>query len=317
MNLTAMLKKAPFPPGLYAICGCQGAGKTSSATGIVRTDYKCWRKWRWQQGQALADSFYKANGVKLNVDKSLYFSSPSMILDRRHGIKTHRIDLEQLGLPNDEYDVQYLPRGSFVFLHEVDVLAYCRDWQHLDNYLRLLAKYCRHNLITIIFDMQVGGSLDKALRDLVIDRYFVYESGVKRFLLFWKQQKWKFLCIHNQIANALKELASFGIDLKIKIVERARFRVWGTVFDCYDSFSGVPYFLKDIEKHNYQYLPQEDCDMTVESIQRYCAAHPLEYTENKNLSKVVKLLKEFDSKGLILAEMLLKELLKRNGNSDA
>ena len=166
MNLNSMLRKNPFPPGLYSINGCQGAGKTSFAVALFRTDYKYWRKWRWEQGCNLARAFYERTGIELNVSEVLYFSSPSVILDARHGIKTHAIELDRLGLPNDEYDVQYLPRGSVVFIHEVDVLAYCRDWQKLDTYLRLLAKYCRHNLITIIFDLQVGGDLDKALRGL-------------------------------------------------------------------------------------------------------------------------------------------------------
>lgn len=292
-----MLKSAPFPPGLYSINGCQGAGKTSSAAGIFRTDYKRWHKWRYEQGNDLARQFFEANGIRLEVSENLYFSSPSFLLDSRRGIKTHSIDLERLGLPNDEYDVQYLPRGSMVFLHEVDVLAYCRDWQKLNRYLRLLAKYCRHNLITIIFDLQVGGDLDKALRDLVIDRFFMLNSGVKRFLLFWRRQVWDFLCIHNQLANALKELASFNVDYKLKIVERGKFRVWGEVFDCYNSYSGVPYFLYGIEKCGYKYIEQEEGDLTIEGIKRYCKAHPLSHTVSEkssadNKKQMEKLLKE-------------------------
>ena len=285
MNLSAILKKAPLSPGLYAINGSQGAGKTSFAAAILRTDYKYWRKWRYEQGVSLARDYFEATDIRLNIDKTLYFSSPSIVLDKRHGIKTWSIDLERLGLPNDEYDVQYLPRGSVVFLHEVDVLAYCRDWQSLDRYLRLLAKYCRHNLVTIIFDLQVGSDLDKALRGLTIDRYFMLDSGVKRFLLFWKRQQWDFLCIHNQLANALKELASFGIDLKLKIVERGKFRIWGDVFDFYNSFSGVPYFLYGIEKHGYEYIEQEEGDLSVEGIQRYLEQHPLSKSDKVQESK--------------------------------
>lgn len=265
------------------------------ATAILRLDYKFWRKWRYGQGRELARSFFDASGIKLDVSETLYFSSPSIVLDSRRYIKTWSIDLEKLGLPNDEYDVQYLPRGSVVFLHEVDVLAYCRDWQKLDRYLRLLAKYCRHNLITIIFDLQVGGDLDKALRNLVVDRYFVLSSGVKRFLLFWRRQTWKFLCIHNQNANALKELASFNVKLDDVICERGNLRVWGDVFSYYNSFSGVPYFLYNIEKHGYEYLEQEEGDLSVEGIKAYCKAHPLAYTEEQeNKDEITeKALKEF------------------------
>lgn len=36
MNLTKMLKSAPLPSGFYAICGEQGAGKTSLATALLK-----------------------------------------------------------------------------------------------------------------------------------------------------------------------------------------------------------------------------------------------------------------------------------------
>ena len=307
MNLTKQLKKSPFPPGLFVINGCQGAGKTSCACAILRTDYKYWHKWRYKQGKALAREFYEKNNIKLDVSETLYFSSPSFVLDNRRGIKTWSIDLEKLGLPNDDHDVQYLPRGSVVFLHEVDVLAYCRDWQKLDRYLRLLAKYCRHNLITIIFDLQEGGALDKALRDLVIDKYFILGSGVKRFLFFWKRQTWEFYCIHNQNANALKEIASLEGKLNISdIAERGKFRVWGDVFDYYNSYSGVPYFLYGIEKHGYKYIPQEEGDLSIEGIKAYCKAHPLAYSDYKEDKKTAK------EKA---AREYLKQLLNGNGKS--
>ena len=101
-------------------------------------------------------------------------------------------------------------------------------------------------------------------------------SGVKRFLLFWKRQQWEFLCIHNQLANAFKELASFGInDKRLKLYEWGKLRVWGDVFDCYNSFSGVPYFLYGIDKRGYEYIEQEEGDLTIEGIQRYVQQHPL------------------------------------------
>ena len=54
MNLTRDLRKEPLPIGFYNICGEQGAGKTSLAIALFRTDYKRWRKYRYE----LALSFF-------------------------------------------------------------------------------------------------------------------------------------------------------------------------------------------------------------------------------------------------------------------
>lgn len=275
MNLTKEIKKAPLVSGFYTICGEQGAGKTSFATAILRTDYRYWRKWRYQQGRALADDYEAKNGIELDISETLYFSNTPILLDRRKGIYTHEVDLQKLGLPNDDFEVQYFPRGSIIFIQEADVLAYCRDWDSLNEYLRALIKYVRHNLLTIIFDMQYGGDLDKALRNLTVGSYYMYESGVKRWLLFWRRQYWRFFFIRSQLNNAIKELSQLGVRFKIPVVQRGKFRVFSDVFDCYDSFSGQRYFLKGIEKVGYLYREHVKGGLTVEDINSFVVQHPL------------------------------------------
>ena len=224
----------------------------------------------------LARRFYEDSGIRLEISDTLYFSNNKIILDKRRGIETWEVDLQRLGLPNDDFEVQYLPRGSAVFIQEADILAFCRDWESLNNYLINLIKFVRHNLITLIFDMQVGGALDKALRRLLVGMYYVVKSGVSRFLIFWKRQKWKFLYIRNQLNAVVKELSTVGVNIKIKVAEWGRFRVWGDVFDRYNSFSGEPYFLYGIEKVGYVYKRHIDDNLSVEGIKGYCKAHPLE-----------------------------------------
>ena len=260
---------------MFGIFGCQGAGKTSLATAFLRTDYKYHRKWRTSQGKDLARRYYEANGIKLDVSDRLYFSNCKILLDKRRGLYTHEIELQRLALPNDDFEVQYLPRGSVVFIMEADVLAFCRDWESLNNYLIDLLKYARHNLLTIIFDGQIGGALDKALRQLIVEIYYVVSSGIKRYWLFWKQQVWKYLLIRNQLNAVAKELASVGVDIKIPVVEWCKFSVRGNVFDCYNSFSGEAYFLKGIEKVGYVYSEHTEGDITVKGIERFWNAHPL------------------------------------------
>lgn len=275
MNLTKDLKKAPFPTGFFSLCGAQGAGKTSGAAAILRTDYKYWRKWRYQQGKEAADEYYAANGIRLNVSENLYFSNTPILLDRRRGIYTNEVDIQCLGLPNDNFEVQYLPCGSVVFIQEADVLAYCRDWESLNEYLRALFKYVRHNLITIIFDMQYGGDLDKALRNLLVGMLYMVESGIKRYWLFWKRQTWRFLYIRSQLNNAIKELSQLGVKSKIPVCEWGKFRVRGSVFDCYDSFSGKRYYFYGIDKVGYKYREHVRGGMSVKDINAFVAQHPL------------------------------------------
>ena len=279
MNLTKMLKSAPLPSGFYAICGEQGAGKTSLATALFKEDYRRHRKKRKELALDLARRFFADSGIRLEISDTLYFSNNRIILDKRRGVETWEVDLQRLGLPNDGFEVQYLPRGSAVFIQEADILAFCRDWESLNNYLINLIKFIRHNLITLIFDMQVGGALDKALRRLLVGMYYVVKSGVGRFLIFWKRQKWKFLYIRNQLNAVVKELSTLGVNIKIKVAEWGKFRIWGDVFDRYNSFSGEPYFLYGIEKVGYVYKRHTDGDYSVDGIKAYCKAHPLERPE--------------------------------------
>ena len=296
MNLTRLLKKEPLAVGFYNICGEQGAGKTSLATALLRTDYKRWRKYRYGLACEQAQEYYEANGIRLNMDKTLYFSSTEIVLDSRRGITTHEIDLERLGLPNPDYEVQYLPCGSVIFIMEADILAYCHNWQKLSDYLRNLIKYCRHQKLTIIFDMQVGGDLAKALRNLNMGTYYVFLSGIKRFLLFWKIQQWQFLYVYTQRVNFVKEFSQYGIDIqkqiKVPLVEWGKFRIFGNVFGCYNSYSAVPYFLQGIEKVGYIYREHNEGDLSVDGIKAYCEAHPLVSSQNNQVQDVDKMSKK-------------------------
>jgi len=85
-----------------------------------------------------------------------------------------------------------------------------------------------------------------------------------------------FLYIRNQLNAVVKELSTLGVNIKIKIAEWGCFRVWGDVFDRYNSFSGEAYFLYGIEKVGYVYKRHIDDNLSVEGIKAYCKVHPLE-----------------------------------------
>lgn len=279
MNLTKTLRKTPLETGFFTICGAQGAGKTSFVTALLRTDYRKWRKWRYKQGKELADNYYAKNGIKLNVSENLYFSNTPILLDKRRGIYTYALEENALALPNDDFEVQYFPRGSVIFVQEADILAWSRDWVSLNAYLRALIKYVRHNLLTILFDLQYGGDLDKALRNITVGSYFMFESGIKRHWIFWKKQEWRFVYIRVQLNNALKELSQFGVKFKIPVIERGNFYVKGNVFDCYDSYSGQRYFLYGIDKVGYKYREHVSGGLSVKDINAFVTQHPLSRPE--------------------------------------
>lgn len=209
------------------------------------------------------------------------------MLNKRRKLYTHYVDVQRLGLPNPDFKVQYLPRGSVVYIQEADVLMFCRDYQSLNEYLINLLKYVRHNLLTIIFDCQVDSALDKAVRRLTVGIYHIEESYDGRLLLFWKVRKWKFIYVHNQLNDVVKELASVGVKINVSVVERGRYRTFGNIFERYNSFSGVPYFLHGIEKVGYEYLPFSKETYKIADINAFVAAHPLIRPEEVKKKKTV------------------------------
>lgn len=273
--MTREIRKQPFSSGLFVVRGQQGVGKTSFCTGLLRADYKRWAKWRCQEGKRLASEYYQDNGIELTISDRLYFSSIKILLNKRKKLYTHYVDVHRLGLPNPDYKVQYLPRGSVVFIQEADVLLFCRDYESLNEYFINLLKYVRHNLLTIIFDCQVDSMFDKVVRRLTMGIYHIVDSYDTRFFLFWNKRKWKFIYIQNQLNEAVKELASVGVKLNVSIVERGKFSCIGNVFQFYNSFSGVPYFLWGIEKVGYEYLSYPKESLRIDDVENFVKVHPL------------------------------------------
>ena len=283
MNLTKELKKSPIIPGVFVVRGPQGVGKTSFCTALLCADYKKWAKWRKAQGQMLADLYYKNNKIRLNISDRLFFSNIKILLNKKRRLYTHYVDVHRLGLPNDDFEVQYLPRGSVVYIQEADVLLFCRDYASLNSYLINLLKYCRHNYLTIIFDCQVDSALDAAVRRLTVGLYHIERSYDTRFLLFWKIRRWKFMYINYQLNEMMKDLSEMGVKRKINVLQKGTFRCFGNIFERYDSFSGVPYFLYGIEKYGYKYLDYPPNGMSVAEINAFVKAHPL--TRPKSMMK--------------------------------
>lgn len=274
MDLTKILRHNPFPPGFYVITGAQGAGKTSLATALLCTDYKRWAGYRRDMAREIAAEYYYQNGVKLGISDRLYFSNIKILLNKKQGLLTHYVDLPRLALPNPDFDVQYLPKGSVVFIQEADLLLFCRTWAETNAYLINLLKYVRHNMLTIFFDCQDIQNLEAAVRRLTMGIFHVNDSYTKRFFFFWKQRKWRYTYVNNQLNNLMKQVAN-GVEKRVSVVRNGRFRFIGNIFERYQSFSGIWYFLNGIEKRGYEYLPHPKESFSIRDIRAWIAAHPL------------------------------------------
>ena len=98
-------------------------------------------------------------------------------------------------------------------------------------------------------------------------------------------RRWKFIYIHNQLNDVVKELATVGVKINISVVERGRFRCFGNIFERYNSFSGVPYFLHGIENVGYEYLENPSESYSIKDINAFVQAHPLERPEDMKKKK--------------------------------
>ena len=289
-----------LPIGLICLLGKQGAGKTSEAVAMLSNDYKFYGLSRFNKCKEFISELNK-NGYNLHLPKNkvLYFSSEEMYL--APGIKTWRVDATRFAMPNLDFEVQYFPRYSVIYIPEYDNVVNCRDWESLSPYFVALAKYARHWNLTIIVDLQVFLQMDVSWRRLVMYTNYVTESYWQLFkkkykepncprpkFLWWKAKRvWRNYWIDNQLNNFAKDLSSMignqGIVKKMlkQSVTRTTKYFKDNVFNYYDSFSGIPYFLRRIK--DYKYLEHVKSKLKPEFVEEYCITHPL--TRPKEVAK--------------------------------
>ncbi len=276
-----------LPVGLFALIGKQGAGKTSGATAMMCNDWKYHHLERYNEDK----EFYKElnkNGFDLNLpkNKTIYFSPEKIVLSQKPYVETWYIDPTKFKLPNLKEEVQYVPRGSVVFLPEFDNIINCRTWASMSPYLVALAKYARHWELTIIIDFQVWMQLDISWRRLMMYTLFMYDSFW--YDRFWWLNKlfhiplkryWNYVWCDNQLNLFVKDLADMVVDdnlikkLKKKVSKDKKYVFKGNIFDRFESKSGQRYFLRGIKK--YEYIPHKSSKMTPEGVEEYCKEHPL------------------------------------------
>lgn len=275
-----------LPVGLIALIGKQGAGKTSSAVAMLSNDWKHHHNERFAESAAFYKELNK-DGFDLHLpqNRTLYFSSDEIVLSQKPLVKTWYIDPQKFKLPNLDEEVEYVPRGSVVFLPEFDNIINCRDWKSMSPYLVALAKYARHWDLTIIIDFQVWLQLDASWRRLMMYTVFVYDTydgrfpRLKAFFHIKNKRYWRWCWCDNQLNAFVKDLGQMAVPPKLvkrlsKRIARDRKYVFrGNIFVRYESQSGYRFFLRGI--HDYKYVPHKKVDNSPEGIEVYCREHPV------------------------------------------
>lgn len=275
--------KERLPVGLIALIGRQGVGKSSCGHAMLANDYKYHGQERFNECNDYVKTLNKEGyNLHLAKNKVIYFCSDESFLDCKKGIKTWYIDPAKFKLPSGEEDdyVQYVPRGSVVFLPEFDNVVGCRDWKTMSPYLIALAKYARHFDLTIIIDFQVWLQLDASWRRLMMYTNFIYESYFSsRFLWFKKRRCWHSVWVDNQLNNFIKDLRSMSAPnglldkLQKQTITMKDYYFKGNIFNLYDSFSGASFFLRGIK--DYEFIPHERIILSPSGVEAYCKRHPI------------------------------------------
>lgn len=267
------LKKEPLFNKYIDIIGPQGVGKTSCGASVFILDYKYHRKLRTQIANNYIQ-YINTNRVKKikPINTHLYFSNIDLVLDKKRNIHTHLVHLEDLSLPDKE-KLNYFPKGSIFFVQEADSEADSRDWRNLARGLVEFSKRYRHMQYTVLLDMQLSENLDKKLRNLLTNIWFMYNSATKRRFIFWKRQKWWFYDLQNQLNDFAKVLADIGVNFKLDVVSKRHLVYKPEVFNRYNSFSSDVYFLDGLEQ--YVFREHTKMDYSEKAIKEYIDRNPL------------------------------------------
>lgn len=275
---------------IIMVHGKQGAGKTCFCFELMSQDHKYHSKERTKQATKFTNELNKKYGYDLHIDgRHLYFTNIAGYLDPACTVKTWNCDFSKFAIPNDDFKVDYFPPYSVLFFTELDVQAFCRNWQQFSDWYIFLFKYFRHMHYTIIFDLQNGSMLDKALRGLCTLSCYIKEAENKTSLLLKRVKgrvtRFKMTSPFDQeIArdSRLIKGQKKGFGETKDFIHRYK----GNIFKQYNSFSAIPYFLYKIE--DWTFREHEDSDLSPEGVKKYREIHPLILPKKKKTTTTTK-----------------------------
>lgn len=275
---------------IIMVHGQQGKGKTCFCFEILSQDYHYHGKERTKLATKFNKELNEKYGYNLHIDgRHLYYTNIAGYLDSACTVKTWACDFSKFAIPNDDFEVDYFPPYSVLFFTELDIQAFCRNWQQFSDWYIFLFKYFRHMHYTIVFDLQKDGMLDKALRGLCTLSIYIKEAQNKESFLF-KKVKGR--------TTRFKMTAPFDQDVarESRLIKGQRKNFGetkdyvhyykGNIFKQYNSFSAIPYFLYKIK--DWSFKEHEETDLSPEGVKRYRELHPLVLPKKKKESSTTK-----------------------------
>lgn len=284
-NFANQIKQNLYEGKFAVFSGMQGAGKTSKGVAVLSLDYKYHNKERLRLAereiQRWNSAVYydkKSTGKMLELPEHLYYSTIDICLTdprKKNAPHTHFVDVNRLGIPNDDYPVQNFPPYSVIFLCEMDAWFNSLKWQKISAHVRELIKYIRKNHLTIICDMQVFERLAKQLRELCTDLFFVRQSQfvqARFFGLIKPRTHWWFYHINPQELSFASSLEKSGFKLPRSAQPRlcSMLTYKGNVYQQYDSYAEKLYFFYRIEEEGYQMWEHPKNVLSPDGVKEFC-----------------------------------------------
>lgn len=262
------LKKDDISDRIITISAPQRTGKSSFIVGFIHQFFKYQNKYRFKETNEFIDML---NGIKVDR-KTVYrlsknshghyiFTSENFpfILDKKFKYKTIEINPKRLGMPNEKKQFIHIPYGSIIIVDEADKYWPNRDWQSTPSEFIEFLKYIGHNHLTLILITQVYGNLDKKIRELSMEHYHILGRVIKP-KRWWFREKfiWYYDITYPQEILRYQDFKDLGMDVPSPQVTHCKFVYKDNPHKYYNSKSGLPLFLYNIE--DYTYLPHPFSD---------------------------------------------------------
>ena len=253
-------KEETFQSKVILISAEQRAGKTSLACAIANNLYRYCGKALFSNSARDILDLNKRFGYSLNLPPQQHFiySNTTFMLDPEHKIFTHDLNPRRVGLcqiPEQLTDYDHFPYGSYLIIDESDEYFPNREWSKTPYAFINFLKYVGHNGITVIMICQKISRLDKAIRELLTDQFFVRSSVFKpKKFLFWTigfTSTWRFLYAHPQQIQDYENLKTLGIQCEPPAISKCKYTFEGDIRLRYNHRAGRYKFLIGLKRYHY------------------------------------------------------------------
>jgi len=298
------LKKEDISDRIITISAPQRVGKSSFIVAFIRQFFKYQNKQRFKETNNFIDEL---NSIRLDGKKCYHLSKSyfghyiysskkfPFFLDKKYKQKTIELDPKELGLPNIENTFKHLPYGSTIIIDEADEIWPNRDWQDTPIEFINLLKYIGHNHLTLILITQVYGNLEKKIRELSMEHYHILGRTFKPRFLFRKPKFiWYYDITYPQEVLRYSEFKDLGMDISKPRVDHCKFIYKDNPHKYYNSKSGLPLYLYNIEDYVYAEHPDDE-SLDRKSVELLARKNP-EYVYEFNLDKEYKFYKLLDKR---------------------